>query len=77
MGNVMISLDDEYEAILRKLAQEKYGGKKGSISETVSEALKKLQEESRERYADEFKALLLKGLHFKYKIYRQRAEIYE
>ena len=32
MGNVMIALDDEYENLLRRLAQERYGGKKGSLS---------------------------------------------
>jgi hypothetical protein len=36
--------DDEYESLLRELALEKYGSKKGSLSEIIKEALKKLKE---------------------------------
>ena len=34
----MIALDEEHEALLRELARDKYGGKKGSLSNVVQEA---------------------------------------
>jgi len=77
MGNVMISLDDDYEALLRKLAQEKYGGKKGSLSEIVQEALTKMQDKSRTEEISEFKKMLEKGFKGKYKMYKNRSEIYD
>jgi len=77
MGNVMISLDDEDEELLRKLAQEKYSGKKGSLSEIVQEALHKLKGRDREKETDEFIEMLRKGLKFKYKMYKSRNEIYD
>ena len=73
----MISLDEEYEALLRRLAQEKYGGKKGSLSEIVQEALDKMKEEDREKEIEEFGKMLRKGLRFKYKMYEKRSEIYD
>lgn len=77
MGNVMIALDDEYEGLLRKLAQEKYGGKKGSLTEIVQEALSKLREIDRQQELSDFAEMLKKGLKFKYKMYTKRSEIYD
>lgn len=77
MGNVMIALDDEYENLLRRLAQERHGGKKGSLSEVVKEALANLGDEKREVQRQEFIERLRKGFDFKYRMYRQRSEIYD
>ena len=77
MGNVMISLDEDHEELLRKLAREKYGGKKGSLSEVVKEALEKMKEKSRKQQVDGLILLLKKGLKGKYKMYKQRSEIYD
>ncbi len=77
MGNVYISLDDEDEAKLRKLAQEKYGGKKGSLSEAVSEAIENMEKQSKDELKDEFFRKLEEGISFKYKMYQRRAEIYD
>lgn len=77
MGNVMISLDEDHEELLRKLAREKYGGKKGSLSEVVKEALEKMKEKDREDAIAEFKELLKKGIKGKYIMYKKRSEIYD
>lgn len=77
MGNVMIALDDEHEALLRKLAQEKYGGKKGSLSEVIKEALDNLDVGTREKARKNFIERLKKGLEFEYKMYKNRSEIYD
>lgn len=77
MGNVMISLDDEHEALLRKLAQEKHGGKKGSLSSVVSEALEEAKETGDEIFRKEFVDFLRTGIKGKYRMYRSRDELYE
>ena len=77
MANVMIAFDDEHEAYLRKLAQEKYAGKKGSLTTVVQEALDKMRAEERQKEITEFIELLRKGLKGKYKMYKTRDEIYD
>lgn len=76
MGNVMIALNDEYEQLLRKLAQEKYGGKKGSLTEVVKEALDKLRSDEN-AIKERLKKRLAVGIDFEYKMYQSRNEIYE
>lgn len=76
MGNVMIALDDEYEAYLRKLAQEKYGGKKGALTEVVKEALDKLKSDKND-VKERLKRRLSEGLAFEYRMYKKRSEIYD
>ena len=50
LKQVVLSLKDESEARLRRLAQKTRGGRKGALSETVDEALylleKKLKQQS-------------------------------
>ena len=77
MGNMMIALDEEYEELLRRLAQEKYGGKKGSLTEVVQDALDKMKEDDREKSIEELTKRLKIGLSFKYKMYKNRNEIYD
>ena len=77
MGNMMIGLDEEYEELLRRLAQEKYGGKKGSLTEVVQDALDKMKEDDREKSIEELTKRLKTGLSFKYKMYKNRNEIYD
>lgn len=76
VGNVMIVLDEEYEALLRRLAQEKYGGKKGSLSKVVEEALDKLKSD-KDAVKERLKKRLTEGIDFKYKMYKKRSEIYD
>jgi len=76
MGNVMIVLDDEHEALLRELAREKYGGKKGSLSNVVEEALDKLKSD-KDAIKERLKKRLTRGLDFEYKMYKKRSEIYD
>lgn len=77
MGNVMISLDKEHEALLRKLAREKHGGKKGSLSSVVSEALDKEREQESSPSIADFLDFLRKGVRGKYKMYSRRDELYD
>jgi len=86
MGNVFISLDENHEELLRKLAQEEYGGKKGSISLIMQRALdvlKQKQENVQKRLEARQKLLLriknarkLNMLKNK-KAYESRDELYE
>lgn len=80
MGNVLISMDDDHEALLRQLAQKKYGGKKGALRMVVQEALSQLsknKEETDEAEKRKFFEFLDKGLNFKYKMYKNRGELYD
>ena len=85
MGNLYISLDEEHEKLLRKLAQEKYEGKKGSISKIISEALDDLYHEQkhknrRKESINQLMELSNKGLNLGVKkgkkIYEDRGELY-
>ncbi len=78
MGNVLISMDDDYEALLRQIAQKKYGGKKGSLRMVVQEALKRVDKSEDGLSKSEFLDFLDKGLNLGgYKMYRKRSEIYD
>ncbi len=78
MGNVLVSLDEKHEALLRQLAQEKYGSKKGSVSSVVQEALDKIKSETNENVIKEsLKKKLKEGIDFKYTMYKKRSEIYD
>ncbi|MBI5223604.1 hypothetical protein HY990_04225 [Candidatus Micrarchaeota archaeon] len=76
MGTIMISLDEEDEKLLRNLAQERYGGKKGSLSKVVKEALDKLKSDN-DLVKERLKSRILDGLTFEYKMYQNRSEIYD
>ncbi len=80
MGNVYISLDKEYEELLRRLAKERHGTKKGAISETVEDALDQLKErEEKESLRKKFFDTIEKGINlgFKGKLYTRRSELYD
>ena len=79
MGNMIIALDEASEKLLRRLAKRKFGGKKGSLSKVVSEALHKYNaEDDRKKEIDEF-IEKLGGCHDSggYKMYKHRSEIYD
>ncbi len=80
MGNVLVSLDDEHEAVLRRLAQEKYGSKKGAVSNVVQDALDKTKDISEKEQAKKRLNQLMEtgiNLGFKGKIYESRDELYD
>lgn len=80
MGNVLISLDSKYEEILRRLAQEKYGSKKGSISAVVEEALRVfVEKERKEAVRTQFLRTIENGINmgFKGHVYKSRSDIYD
>jgi hypothetical protein len=79
MGNVIIALDKQTEQIMRRLAKRKYGGKKGSLSKVVSEALHKYdQDDQRKKEIDEFITNYAGKLDLGgYKMYKHRDEIYD
>lgn len=77
MGNVMIALDDEHEELLRKLAQEKQGGKKGSLTTVVQNALEQAKRSDDETFRVEFIEFLREGVKGKYKMYKHRSELYD
>ncbi len=84
MADVLISLDDNAEKTLRELARELHGGKKGSLSEAVADAVShryaelertKTNKASLERLI----RMMEKGYHFgkSYEPYKKRSELYE
>jgi len=79
MGNVIIALNEEDEKLMRSLAKRKFGGKKGSLSKVVSEALHKYSEEDEwEKERRKFIDVLGKGVNLGgYKMYKNRSEIYD
>ncbi|MBI2597751.1 MAG: hypothetical protein HYW50_00990 [Candidatus Diapherotrites archaeon] len=83
MGDVLISLNDEKEKRLRQLAKEIYSGKKGSLSNTVSESISLLYSARMVRHKKGSFERLLKtmetGYHLGFgdkKIYKKREELY-
>lgn len=56
MGTITVVLDDEVEAILRRLAMELYGGRRGSISKVVEDAIRLLAEKVEGRIRIKYKA---------------------
>ena len=78
MGNLTLSFEKEDEERLRRLAKDKYGGRKGSLSKVVSDGLSKLEEESKkERSRRELIDLMRKGIEMgKIKI-KRRGELYD
>lgn len=81
VGHVMISLDEEHEVLLRRLAKERHGGGKGSISAIVEEGVDELaKQEKRERLLKRVVARMKKGFPMGFgnrKIYEYRDELYE
>ena len=85
MGNIFLALDTDHEKLLRRLAQERYEGRKGSISRIVSEALDDLyhkqKEKNRKKEAlSRLFSLSEKGINLGVKkgkkIYEKREELY-
>jgi len=80
IGHVLISLDKNTEALLRRLAKERYAGKKGSISAVVGEALTALENDiQHQRAVDRMLANMREGLPLKLKngkAYEKREDIY-
>ncbi len=78
----MISVDDKKETEIRHYAQQLYGGKKGSLSEFVWNAIAHYIEEIRkeEKRKAAHKRLIQwmkKGINIGYKRYKTRSELYE
>lgn len=78
MGNLTMSFEKEDEERIRRLAKEKYGGRKGSLSRVVNEGMSHLEEESRkERARQSLLRKLEKGFDMGKILYRNRAELHE
>jgi len=81
MGNVIVSLDDKDEQLLRNIAKEKYSGKKGSLSRVVAEGVHELANKEKKLKVARHQIRLMKsgfnlGLRNK-KAFDKRSEIYE
>ena len=77
MGIITISVNDEDEANIRKLAESRYGHKKGAISKVIAEAvhhdLIQSDDTKKRKHALE---LLEKGLHLGGKMFN-RDDLYD
>ena len=78
MGNITVSLEEEDEHKLRRLAQEKYQGKKGSLAKVISEGLGRMEAESkREQALKKLFARMEKGYALGIKRIKHRSELYD
>jgi hypothetical protein len=81
MGTVLISLATEQENVLRRLAMELYGGKKGALSAVVSAGIDELAAKDKRQLAIEHQlALMKKGFDFGLKgrkPYENRSDLYD
>jgi hypothetical protein len=78
MGNITISLEEENERLLRKLAKEKYNNKKGALAKVISEALKSLAAKSRKKRAMERQFKWMdKGFEMGRILVKKREDIYD
>ncbi len=80
MGNVMISLNEEDERLLRELARL-YGGKKGSLSAVVASGIGEVaKKEKRRRMVDRQLMVMREGFDFGLKgnkAYEKRGDVYD
>ncbi len=76
MGDILISLNTEEEQLVRKLAYEKYQGKKGAISQIVKDGLKKLEEDEQTQAGKTLIELMRKA-DYKIPMYKNRSELYD
>ena len=83
MGDVLISLNDEKEKKLRRLAKKLYSGKKGSLSNTVSDSISLLYSTNFMRRKKATFQRLVKTMEQGYRIgfagkkaYEKREELY-
>lgn len=73
----MMSLDKEEEALLRKPARERHGGRKSSLGSLASTRMEKGKERAEFLSADDFLGFLKKGVKGKYSKYTKRSELYD
>ena len=78
MGVLTISLKDEDEAKLRKLAKEKYGKMKGAISKTIVEAVERnLTQTEEEKLCKRALALLDNPRPLGKRLWKTRDDLYD
>ncbi len=78
MGHMTISLKEEKEQRLRTLAKQKYGDKKGAISQTVEDLLELDEKEAKRRRAvQSFLARGKKGYNMGKITIKHRSELYD
>ncbi len=53
MGTITVSVDDTVEKEFRRFVEEYKGGKKGDLGKAISEAMKKMMEENRDKEISE------------------------
>lgn len=80
MGNVLVSLDEEHDKLLRRLAARR-GGRKGDLSNVVAEGLDELaRSDAKEASREQLFALMRKGFDLGLKgkkVYESRDELYD
>ncbi len=78
MGVLTISMKDEDEEKLRKLAERKYGKMKGAIARTIVEAVEnRLSQDEEEKLRKHALEILEKGIHMGKKLWKTRDDLYD
>lgn len=76
MSDMLVSFNENEEEVVRRLALEKYGGKKGSLSQIIKDGIKKLQDEERIEVADTL-GKIMKKAEYKLPKFKNRSEMYD
>ena len=75
-----MSLDDDSEKKLRKLAKERYNNRKGSMAKIVAEGIRKIESTNDPAISESTRqmlALMDKGFRLGRRLYKDRSELYE
>ena len=78
MATITVNVDDEVYEKFRKLAADKFNGKKGYLGDTVTTAMEMYVEENEQETAKKrLLAMMRKGVRIGFKGYKKRNELYE
>ena len=77
MGVITISINDESEAMLRKIAKAKFSKKKGHLSMAITEAIKEWSSKKDEEEIEKALELLYKGKDMGGIISKKRGDLYK
>ncbi len=77
MGTITISLPEKEEHLLRTIAREKHGDKKGALAKTIVEAIRKEESASTQEHIKAYAiSLMNSGKKFK-RLWKTRDELHE
>lgn len=78
MGNITVSVTDRTESSIRRMAKEKFEGRKGALGKVIDEAIEKIEKEDERLEArKQMLKMMEKGFDMGKILYKERGELYE